>query len=113
MAIQGDINLLENNIQDPNAQENFRRIKIYIRDAPLLKTAFYFRTIDVPAGFTTNFKFRHNLDFVPKDILLSATTNDATVTWHFEKFDKAYIVLSTSAPTTIRAFLGAYKDDNS
>lgn len=112
MAIKGEINLIENNIQDPNAQENFRRIKIFLRDTVLLKTGFFFRTFDVPAGFLTNFKYKHSLDFVPKDIFVSALSNNAGVIWHFETFDKTYVYLTVTAPTTIRAYFGSYKDDN-
>lgn len=113
MAIQGDINLIENNIEDPSAQENFRRIKTFLRDVPVMKAGFYFRTFAVPAGLLSNFKYKHNLDFVPKDILVSALSNNASVTWHFDTFDKTYVYLTVTAPTTIRAFFGSYKDDNS
>lgn len=113
MAQIGDINLIENNIEDKNAQENFRRIKTYLRDTVLLKSGFYFRTFDIPASGLVNFKYKHNLDFVPKDILVSAISNNATVTWHYDTFDRTFVYLTVSAPTTIRAFFGSYKDDNS
>ncbi len=113
MATLGEINLLENNIEDPNAQENFRRIKTFLRDTPIMKSGFFFRTFDIPAGLVTNFKFRHNLDFQPKDVIVTSITNNATVTWHYEQFTRNFIVLTVSAATTIRVLLGAYKDDNS
>lgn len=113
MSNFGEINLLENQIQDPNAQENFRRIKGFLRDESLLKTGFFFRTFSIPASGLVDFRFAHNLTFIPKDVLVSSILNDATVTWHYEKFDRTYVYLTASAATTLRVFFGAYKDDNS
>lgn len=113
MATYGEINLIENSIQDPAALENFKRIKVFLRDENVIKTGFVFRTFEVPAALISNFKFKHNLNFVPRDVIVSSILNDATITWHFNNFDKDYIYLSTSAATTLRVFLGTYKDNNS
>jgi len=109
MASFGEINLLESNIDEPNVLENFKRIKTFLRDTVLLKTGFVFRTFTIPAGVMVSYK--HNLNFIPRDVILTSATNAAVVTWHYEKFDRDNIYLTVSAPTTIRAFLGLYKDD--
>lgn len=111
MASLGDIILLENTVQDPAAQENFRRIKVFLRDAAVLNAGFVYRTFEIPN--TSEYAYKHNLTFVPKDIITTAISNDASVVWHFNKFDKNYVYLTASAPAQIRVFFGAYKDDNS
>lgn len=113
MATFGDINLIENQVKDPVAQENFKRIKIFLRDQVLLKSGFFFRTFTVPSTYLVDFPYKHNLDFIPKDLIVTSVTNGATLTWHYEAFNRDNIFLTASAPTTIRVLLGSYKDDNS
>lgn len=112
MAIQGDIHLFENTIEDPYVLENFKRLKIFLRDNALFKFGFIYKTFEIPAGLTTNFKFKHNLNFVPKDLITTAVSNNAVLTWHFDTFDKDFVYLDASAPCSVRVLLGSYKDES-
>ena len=111
MANLGQIYLLQNTVKESDVIENFRRIQNFFHDSPFLNCGFVFRTFEIPAGLLTNFAFKHNLRFIPKDIVVSAISNNATVTWHYDNFDRDFVYLTVSAPCKIRAFLGTYKDD--
>ena len=112
MAIYGEIHLFENDIKDPYVQENFKRIKIFLRDTPLFKAGFVFKDFSVPVASPTVFSYKHNLVFIPKDVILLSATNDAVITWHYDSFDKTNIYLTASVPCEVRAFFGLYKDES-
>lgn len=110
MSGKGEIQLIENSIKDADVLENFRRIKVFLRENPILNCGFEFRSFNIPAGLVTNYKFKHNLKFIPRDIFYSLS-NDATAIWHYANFDRDFVYLTVSAACRVRAFFGAYKDD--
>ncbi len=98
-------------IEDKYIRENFFRLDKFLRDDTLKKSQFTFFTVTI-TGSVTNKKFAHNLPFKPTDVILLSVTNSdsATVTWHYDKFDRENVEISTNATCTIRAFLGRYSD---
>lgn len=96
-------------IKDQYAQENFRRLDAFLRADALQKGAFLFFTHTFTRA-ETKLKLPHNLGFQPSDVLqLSVGKPDtATVTWHYDSFDKTNIVLSSSGACTVRAYIGRY-----
>lgn len=104
------VNLLENTIEDPAARENFSRIKIFLRDTPLVKSGFVFKELTAnTAGVTLDFK--HNLKYIPKDVILtSVNPSTAVATFEYESFDATFIRYSVTAPCVIRCFVGTYED---
>ena len=96
---------------DKYIRENFYRLDLFFKDEDILKAEFSFFTLTIPAA-VTNKKFAHNLSFVPTDvILLSVSKPDTTtVTWHYDKFDRENVEITTTAECTIRAFLGRFND---
>jgi hypothetical protein len=107
---QYTVNLIEDNLQDPVARKNFSRIKIFLRDAPLLKAGFVFKEIQVGAAGVP-LEFKHNLKFVPKDLIItSVIPSTAVVSFVYENFDDMFIRYSATAPCTIRCFVGTYGD---
>ena len=112
MSNLGDLVLLQNTVKESDVVENFRRLQLFLRQSPLLNCGFVFKTFEIPTGLIANFAFKHNLRFIPKDIVVSAVSNNATVTWHYANFDRDFVYLTVSAPCTIRAFFGTYKDEN-
>lgn len=105
------VDLLENRVEDPNARENFSRIKIFLRDKPILKAGFVFKEIQADTA-GVYLKFKHNLKFIPKDVLMTSVIPSASVVnWAYESFDDTFVTFSvTVAPCTIRAFFGTYQD---
>lgn len=103
------VKLIENTIQDQAALENFKRIKIFLRDLPIIKAGFVFREIVVNSP-GSNLKFKHNLKFVPKDIIMTSVTGSFPVTWVYDAFDADFVVYSVASPCTIRVFIGTYGD---
>lgn len=104
--------LILKEITDKYVQENFRRIENEIRGDALSKGAFLFFTHTFKRA-ETKLKIPHNLGFQPSDVLqLSVSKPDtATVTWHYDSFDKTNIVVSSSAACTVRAYVGRYGEN--
>lgn len=62
----------------------------------------------------TNELFKHNLNFVPKDvIILSSNPSTVSVSFIYESssWDSTNVVLTTDGAVTIRAFIGRYRSD--
>lgn len=95
-------------IKDPYTQDNFKTLEDYINQHPLFKGLFSFYEIAIPMG--ANFKFRHRLKFVPKDVIFLSCTNGATVTFNYDSFDNEFIDVTASALTRARFFLGRYEE---
>ena len=98
-------------LEDKFIRENFYRLDKFLREDALKKAEFSFFEL-VVLGTVVNKKFAHNLSFKPTDVILLSITkpDSATVTWHYDKFDRESVEISTSGPCTIRAFLGRYSD---
>lgn len=94
-------------IEDQFVQENFKRIQQFTRDEPLVNGNFKFFKITVPGAFTGR-RFKHNLGFVPQDVLFLSATNGVIPVWKYDKFDVDFIEFDTSGATVIRAFIGKY-----
>jgi hypothetical protein len=100
--------LLLSEIKDDASRKNFETLSNYINSVDLLKGQWRFMEIRTPAA-VTNFKFKHNLNFTPKDILVTSTIG-GVVTWNYSLFDGEFLNLTTSAPLVVRAFVGTYSE---
>lgn len=103
------INLLVNEIGDPYSRENFKRLLAEFREQSLLKGKFKFFEITID-GPVTNFKYKHSLGFLPKDILQTSLKGIGTITWNYTKFDKNFLDITTSGSCIVRAFIGSYTE---
>jgi hypothetical protein len=101
------VKLLTAEIEDPNIQENFKRIERAFEDQKILKGSWQFFDLDIKQAVTSQ-AFAHNFKFVPKDVL--QTFASAPVTFEVAKFDKTYIYVTTSGPARVRAFVGLYNE---
>ena len=90
------INLIFKDILDAYIIENFRRIQDFLNSQVFLMG---------------DFKFKHNLDFIPKDIIQTAKTGTATVTFNYDRFDENYIDITTSGAVTVRFLAGSMRND--
>lgn len=103
------LNFFKSEIVDKFVRENFQKLESYFIAEPFSKGNFKFLEI-VLAKAASNKAVAHNLTYAPKDvILLSVLSPDtATVTWHYDLFDRQFIYITTSAACTVRAYIGRY-----
>jgi hypothetical protein len=100
--------LFKKEIGDQFAQENFKRLGDYAENNPLFRCRFEFLTIEIP-GAVTNFKFPHQLDFLPKDIIIMHNYNNVSVTFNYSKFDLKNLDITASEKTTLRCLVGRFE----
>ena len=100
-----NLNLLLDQIEDEISRENFQKLQEVFSDNPWLDGSWkhYDVTIDKPSA---NYKFKHNLNFVPTDAIITNVSAGATVTFNYENFDITNIELDISAACKIRFLLG-------
>jgi hypothetical protein len=98
-------------IEDQPTREALQGIYDFLVLTPLLLGGYeHFVVTTLKAE--TNLKLPHSLGFQPKDIIQTALSG-GTVTFHYDQFTTSYIVLSTSAPITVRFFGGTNGSENS
>ena len=97
-------------IEDDKTKEALRKIVEEINSFPILKGTWQFIEFTTASGAISGQRFNHRLGFKPLDVILLSTTGGATVTWSYADFTSTTIKVSTSAPTTVRAFIGSYKE---
>lgn len=103
--------LLIKEIEDTFAQENFVRIQEEIRKQPFLKGQWNF--VELPfAAATTNFRFKHNMTFTPKDIVLTSSRGAGVATFNFDLFNDEFLDISVTAAVVLRFFMGSYNEVN-
>lgn len=103
------LTLLLKEISDQYIQENFIRIVDFFKRQRLLDGEFTHFEI-VFTGAVTNFKFKHNLGFVPKDIIQTSSIGAGVLTWNYDKFDAQFLDITTTGVVTVRAFVGSYQE---
>jgi hypothetical protein len=104
------LKLLQNEVTDISARENFKRIESYLRDLPLLRGQFeFFNFILAAPSYPATVAFRHNLGFVPKDVITTSVIG-GTVTWDYRSATKDTISASISALADVRCFIGTHSE---
>lgn len=101
--------LIQRNTQDPVAQENFNRLENFINNEAILRTGFEFASIRIGSA-VTNFRYRHNLGFLVKDVIVTSVIGPGAVTFNYDKFDSQFLDITTTGACVIRAFLGSYAE---
>ena len=99
-------------IEDPYIQQNFKTFGEIFNNSPFLKGQFRFVEFEVDAT-KTGIKLTHNLPFTPADVLVTSVIN-GTLSLKYAQFDSTFIVFDatvTTAPMTVRAFIGRYTED--
>lgn len=99
-----------NNIQDAAVVDAMRSVLEQLNRFPMLQGNWKFFTYTTTAA-VTNLQVNHTLKFAPKDVILLSVTNGATVTWAYSSFTRTTITFTTSGATTIRAFIGTFKEE--
>lgn len=104
------IKLFVNEIEDGIIRDNFRRLQKELTETQIiLKGQWRFVELTFEAA-VTNFKYPHKLNFVPKDVIQTATSGAMAVIWNYDLFDRTNIDITTSEGGTVRAFIGSYAE---
>lgn len=106
---QTSLELILKEVEDPYVKENFDRIARYIADQTILAGQWKFYRIELSQSASL-FKFKHNLKFVPKDIIVLSADGDKNIDFRFDLFDREYIYFSVHGPVVLRLLIGSYKD---
>lgn len=99
--------LLMNEITDEYVKENFIRLQDFIRFYDMLNSRFQFFNIYVTAA-STNFKFAHNLGFMPLDLIQTSVIGAGAITWNYDKFDSTFLDMTTTGAVAVRGFIGRF-----
>lgn len=61
----------------------------------------------------TNLKVRHNLGFIPKDVIKCKKVGAGDITMNYDKFDKDFLDVTTTGAVRLRVFVGTFIRDES
>ena len=95
--------------EDKVILENFRRIDKEWGKEPILRGQWKFVEITFQ-GAVANFKFKHYLKFVPKDVIQTSLRGSGLVVWNYDLFDRDNLNITTTDACTVRAFIGRYEE---
>jgi len=98
-------------ITDQYVRENFFRIHKFFQKYPLFRSEFLFFEIDFK-GAVTKQKVQHALGFKPTDVIQTRLLGTGALTWEYADFDATNLVITTTGPCTVRAFIGAYREES-
>lgn len=93
-------------IEDKETRENFRKLDSYLKEDTNLLGFHHFEIIIDRA--VTNLKYPHSLGFQPKDVLMTSQIGSGTITWNYDLFDENNLDITTTGPTTVRAYIGTH-----
>jgi hypothetical protein len=103
------LDLLTKDIEDPYVRENITRIKRELESEQILSGFWRFFEVDVTQT-GVKVPIKHNLSFVPKDIIILSKEGDHNLYFDYGSFDANNIYVTTQNPCRIRFLAGAYKD---
>jgi hypothetical protein len=98
-------------IDDEHTQENFVRIQDEIRAQAFLKGQWNFVELPFTAA-VSNFRFKHNMTFTPKDVILTSSRGAGVATFNFDLFTNEFLDISVTAAVVLRFFMGSYNEVN-
>lgn len=103
--------LIVKNVEDRWNRENFVRIQRFFSDFPLFRGEWKFFELEFASAVTAK-EIPHGLDFVPLDIIQTRLLGPGSLTWEYALFDRTKLVVTTTGACSVRAFIGAYKENN-
>jgi len=109
--VKPDISHLIEELEDDNLKEIFRRFVDFHETQNQLQD--FQHIIITTDSAQANLKVRHNLSFVPKDIIKTKKTGSGNITFNYASFDKEFLDVTTTDSVNWRGFVGTYFNDNS
>lgn len=103
--------LILKDITDKYIRENFFRLQKFFIKFPLYRTELVFFERNFLSAVTSQ-TVAHGLGFKPTDIIQTSLIGPGTLTWEYDKFDAINLVVTTTGACKVRAFIGAYREEN-
>ena len=104
-----DLELILREIRDKHTRENFARIRRILTAQTILNGDWEVYQVTIPGAFT-GFEFRHNLSFIPRDVILLSAVGDQNYQFRNEQFTRENIIIDTSGEVTLRFLAGRYRE---
>lgn len=89
---------------DKLLQENLVKLQEYLRLNAVLENFKHYEIIFTSAQ--TNFRYRHGLALIPKDIIVTRFVGDGDLTFNYDEFTKDEFDITTTGACEIRFFAG-------
>jgi hypothetical protein len=99
------LELLQSEIQDQYARENFSRIQALADTNPLVRGQWVMKELTF-TGAVTNRKIPHGLSFQPKDVVLTSIRGVGTITLNYDRFDLENLDVTTTGACVVRLLVG-------
>lgn len=93
-------------IEDTGIRENFSNILEEFKKT-IHRFDFQFFEVVFTAA-VTNYKFKHNMRFVPKDVIQTSVIGAGAVTFNYANFDSNFIDITTTGACTVRFIAGNF-----
>jgi hypothetical protein len=104
-----DIELILKDIDNEYVRENFSRILEYFKKDALRIAGFKFFEITFSEG-KTDYKYPHRLGYIPKDIIVTNTSDNEAVVFKYDDFTREHFYMDVSGACTVRFFAGTYRE---
>lgn len=102
-----ELELLLREIEDRPTRENFNRLQKFLDSQVILEGNWRLYEIRFDAA-ATNFKYAHNLKFVPQDVIVLQVIGDRNVEFNHDKFDRTHIDITVKGACFVRFLAGRY-----
>lgn len=88
-------------------EKNFSEIERYFNNSPFssFEGKLFQITID---RILYQQKIANPLNFIPTDVIVTSSSEQAYLTFHVKLFTEKYLILSSSGPCTIRVLIGKF-----
>lgn len=103
------LDLLNKEIQDEYVRENFERIKRDLEAQQILSGFWNFFEVEF-TQLGVKVPFKHNLKFIPKDIIILSVEGSRNFYFNYEDFDATNLYITVTAPCRVRFLAGNYRD---
>lgn len=104
-----ELELILREIKEKHTRENFSRIKRAITEETILQGNWELYEAVIPKSMS-GFEFKHNLDFVPYDIIHLSAIGDQNYQFRNELFTRDNIIIDADGPVTLRFLAGRYRE---
>lgn len=107
----GPVDFILKDIVDTYVRENFFRLQKFFQKYPFFKADFKHFEFTFDRALTKQ-NVQHGLGFRPNDVIQTYISGPGSLTWEYTSFDDKNLVITTTGACKVRAFIGAYKEDN-
>ena len=104
-----EIELILKDIKDEYVRENFTRLLEYFKKDALRIAGFKFFELTFTEGKTA-FQYTHRLGYIPKDIIVTNTSDNENVVFNYDDFTREFFYMDVSGACTVRFFAGTYRE---